>query len=510
MSRTSKFAYNSISTAIYQIFLLLTGIIVPRVMLECYGSEINGLVTSITQFITYFNLVEAGLAGASIYALYKPLADSNYNSINRIICATKKFYDKAGWIFVALIVVLAFLYPMFANTQLLSGIEIFILVLILGAKGVLEFFTLGKYRALLSADQKTYVISLASILYQLVYTLIIVIFAYSGVNVIALYALSVIAIMLRSIILVIYTKKKYSYINYNVEPDYKSLNKRHDALFLQILGVVQTGAPIVIATFIIKDLKLVSVYSIFNMVLAGINSILGIFTSGLSASFGDIIVRKEESTLKNAYSQFELVYYSTLAVVYSITFIMIMPFINIYTSGITDINYNIPILGVLFALNGFLYNLKTPQGMLVIAGGLYKETRIQTSIQALILVIGGVILSFEFGLVGILIASCLSNLYRIIDLVIFIPKNVTKLKVVNTVKRIIELIVSCIFIISPCLFININPVNYYEWILYSICVGLYAMCVVAIIDVIFEIRDLTGIINRVKGMFNKFRKAKVN
>ena len=73
MSRTKKFLYNSISTGFFQIVLMISGLITPRIMLKYYGSEINGLISSINQFIVYFNLVEAGLSGAAIYALYKPL-----------------------------------------------------------------------------------------------------------------------------------------------------------------------------------------------------------------------------------------------------------------------------------------------------------------------------------------------------------------------------------------------------------------------------------------------------
>ena len=53
-----------------------------------YGSEINGLISSINQLL-YFSLVEAGLSGAAIYALYKPLADNDYKAINGVITAAK-------------------------------------------------------------------------------------------------------------------------------------------------------------------------------------------------------------------------------------------------------------------------------------------------------------------------------------------------------------------------------------------------------------------------------------
>ena len=124
MSRTKKFMYNTITTAIYQVIVLLVGLITPRVFLNAYGSEINGLVTSINQFITYFNLVEAGLAGAAVYALYKPLAEKNYLKINSIVSAAKNFYMKAGYIFVTLVIAMAIIYPIFVKTSVLSNFEV--------------------------------------------------------------------------------------------------------------------------------------------------------------------------------------------------------------------------------------------------------------------------------------------------------------------------------------------------------------------------------------------------
>ena len=96
----------------------------------------------------------------------------------------------------------------------------------------------------------------------------------------------------------IYVKTKYQYINYKEKPDTGALNKRWDALYLQVLGAVHKGAPVVILTLATGDLMLVSVYTIFNMVTASINGILSIFKSGLSASFGDVIARGHDKVLQ--------------------------------------------------------------------------------------------------------------------------------------------------------------------------------------------------------------------
>lgn len=503
MSRTQKFFYNSISTAFYQVIVMIAGFITPRIMLKYYGSEINGLVSSINQFIVYFNLVEAGLSGAAIYALYKPLAENNHKAINSIVSAARKFYTQSGYIFVSLTLGLAAFYPLFVKSDMLTPLNIGLLVLILGTNGALEFLTLAKYRVLLSADQKTYVISLASIVHIIINTVIVIILGTMQVNIVLLRFIALLSIFLRSFILMIYVRKKYKYINYKEKPNTEALNKRWDALYLQILGAVHSGAPVVILTLVTRDLMLVSVYTIFNMVIASLNGILSIFKSGLSASFGDVIARGEKKVLQKSYNEFESFYYALITAVYSIAFITIMPFIRIYTSGVTDINYNVPLIGFMFVLNGLLYNLKTPQGMLVISAGMFRETRVQTTVQGLIAVVLGLALAPFIGIYGVLLASIISNIYRDIDLLFFIPRNLTKLPVIETAKRMFRIGINVVIIWIPFIYFDINPNGYMEWVLNAITVGIYASLVVVVTSLIFDREAFKGSFNRVVRMVKR-------
>ncbi|HEY9059397.1 MAG TPA: hypothetical protein VIO64_02665 [Pseudobacteroides sp.] len=498
MNRTKYFFYNSISTAFYQIIVMIAGLIIPRVMLMFYGSEINGLVSSINQFVVYFNLVEAGLSGAAIYALYKPLAENDHKAINGVVAAAKKFYIQSGYIFISLTIGLAIIYPVMVKSNKISQIDIALLVLIFGINGALEFFTLAKYRVLLTADQKTYVISAASIVYIIVNTIIVVVMAIMGINIVVQRFVALLSIFLRSFILMIYVKRKYRYLLFNETPNFQCLDKRWDALYLQILGAVQTGAPVVILTIMANDLKIVSVYSIYFMVAASLNGLLSIFVNGVSASFGDVIAKGEKATLQKTYGEFEFLYYGLLSIFYSVAFVTIIPFIKIYTSGIKDINYNLPVIGFLFVLNGLLYNIKTPQGMLVIASGMFKETRMQSTIQALIIVIVGLVLTPVLGIYGVLSASILSNLYRVIDLVIYIPRKLTNLPVKSTVYRIIRIFLSVDLIILPFVVINYYISNYLTWFVLSCNVMLYSFIVVGFTGFLFDKKEVNNVLSRFK------------
>lgn len=499
MGRSKKFMYNSVTTALLQVVTMVAGFITPRYMLMAYGSEINGLVSSILQFISYFNLVEAGLSSAVVYSLYKPISEKNHDRINRIVSAAKNFYFKSGFIFVGLVVLLALVYPFIVSTTALDKTSIFVLVLILGVNGSLEFFTLAKYRALLTADQKTYVVSLASIAYTILNTIIVVVLSTFRVNIVLLRFVALLSIFLRSMILYLYVKFHYDFIRYDAEPDNHALDKRWSALYLQIVQTVQNASPAVLIT-VFSSLKMVSVYSIYNMVMSGINGIMSVFSTGVSAGFGELLVKEDRSIFNKAYKDFEYLYYFMETVVYSITLITILPFVQVYTDGVKDAQYTNIIFAVLFVLNGILYNLKTPQGMLVVSAGLYKETRVQSTIQAAILLFGGILLGYKYELMGVMLASCLSNLYRCIDLFFFIPKNVTHMSKGPTLRYMLELALMIFvnyFILTKLPFI---PTSLITWVLYAAIVGIGCCAFTSIFHILFERQNFKTILARFKGL----------
>lgn len=491
-SRTQLALMNSGSTAILQMVNLAAGFIVPRIMLTVYGSEINGLVSSVAQFIAFFNLVEAGLASAATYSLYKPLAEKDTTAISVILTAARKFYNQTGFIFVALVLGLAFIYPNLVHSIYLNALEVGLLVLIVGASGALEFFTMSKYRVLLSADQKTYILSLGSIIAIIINTVIIVVLAYQNVDIVILRAVALSSVFFRSIYLNVYVRIKYKELNfYSGKPDYQALSKRWDAFYLQIVGNAQNSMPIIIAT-VMTDLKTVSVYSVYTLVIHGIGAILAVVVSGLYASFGQVIALNRLDILQKSFREFQFIFYLILSWAYSCAMLLIMPFISIYTRGVADIDYFLPLLGILFVVNGLLHGLKSPQGMLVISAGLFKETRFAVSMQASIALVASVILGYYWGIYGIVIGVMLSNIYRDIELMFFIPKNVTKLKVSDTLYMMLRVIVC--FIISVCSFnflikyfqITVNVITYFDWILYACVVGIYVFVMVLFIHFITD------------------------
>jgi len=158
-----------------------------------------------------------------------------------------------------------------------------------------------------------------------------------------------------------------------------------------------------------------------------------------------------------------------------------------------------------------LYNAKTPQGMLVISAGLYKETKYQTLAQAIINIVVSVALAPGLGIAGVLLGSVVSNLYRTIDLVIFIPRVLTRLPVMMTVRRLVRMFALLVLSIWPPLqylhMMEKSPDGYLGWLLWAIPTGLWCLFVFALGNVIMERRTAQDILLRVRWMFTQRRKA---
>ena len=82
------FGYGVIS----QVVTLLLGIIIPKLMIVSYGSEVNGLLSSIRQVFVYVALLEAGIGTASLQALYAPVALGDNKRICEIMAATSALH----------------------------------------------------------------------------------------------------------------------------------------------------------------------------------------------------------------------------------------------------------------------------------------------------------------------------------------------------------------------------------------------------------------------------------
>ena len=471
-----------------QLIVMLSGIILPRFFLKEYGSAVNGLVSSISQFLTYLGLAEAGVGSASMVALYGPIASNNKEEINGILAATKKFYNKSGRIFVCLLLALVCVYPIIVSEQIDTK-TVRLMIIILASSTLVDFFFVGKYKVFLTASQNGYIISNIQAVGTILNVAVSIVLIYYHVNVLVVKGSATLIYILRFIIVRYYAEKVYPWIDFNVTAKDNALKQRVDVLLHQIVGVIVNNTDIVLLTFLLgnNSLKEVSVYTIYNMVSSSVNGLLNSFSNALTAGFGDVISSGEEETLKRSYSNFEYLYFIVVFSVAICMGVLILPFVEIYTRGVTDVNYVRSSLAVLFTLVILVQNIRIPSITIITAAGHFSQTRRQAVLEAGINLTVSLVLINRLGIVGVLLGTVCSYAYRTTESIGYTAKKLVKRTGTKTFYRLVRNgLVAGICLIIGTSNVPRNMSGYVEWMFYAIGVGVCSCILLIIVNVICE------------------------
>ena len=82
--RKKRATYNIITSIIYQVVMVLVNFIVPKLIMSTFGSAMNGLINSITQFLSYVSLLESGVCNVVIVKYYESLANEDQIKTSQI------------------------------------------------------------------------------------------------------------------------------------------------------------------------------------------------------------------------------------------------------------------------------------------------------------------------------------------------------------------------------------------------------------------------------------------
>ena len=459
------------SNLLLQIVTAVCGFILPPLVISTFGSSVNGMVSSITQFIAYLNIVEAGVGGASIAALYKPLALGDSSERNAILSATAKFYNRSGLLFTILIFILAFVYPLLVGNEV-DRLQAGLMVLVLGITGAAEFFLIGKYRVLLTADKKVYVISIVQMGALIVSTSLAVVFIKIGFGILVVKLSSALMFLARYLVLSLYVRLHYSGVNFHVEPDTKAISQSKNVLVHQIGALVVFNSPLVIIT-IFCSLKDASVYTVYAMVFNAVNQLLGAFSNGMQSFFGESLVTDSIERTRNIFARYETVYFAIEGWFYAMTYLLIMPFMVLYTVNMTDTQYMQPALAVLFVFVGVLNNIRSPANQLINAAGHFKKTQWRSVSEAAINVVCSIAGVMFLGFKGVLLGAVCSGVYRGADMIIYSSRHILK-SARSGIESLLKIAVFSLVFFGICRLVQIKsfmPENYMQWILLAVVYG---------------------------------------
>ena len=503
--RKKKAIYNIITNLILQIVTIIYGFIVPKIIISNFGSSVNGLIASITQFLTYIALLESGFGPVVKSLLYKPIADKDNNTISKILKSSEKFFRTIAYIFIIYIVVLCIIYPILTSNDF-GWLYTISLIVIIAISTFAEYFFGMTYRLFLQADQKTYIISIIQIITYILSVISIVILVRMNASIQIIKLVGGIIFILRPLIQNYYVKRKYK-INFKKTNENYVMKQKWDGLAQHIAYVIHENTDITLLT-VFSTLLEVSVYSVYYLVVKGIKSIIQAFSNGIDASFGDMIARGEHENLNRKFNIYEVLYFTITTIVFTCAIILITPFIRVYTKGVTDANYVRYVFGYLIVISEYIWAVRLPYSSITLAAGHFKETRKGAWIECISNIVISVILVWKFGLIGVTIGTIIAMTIRTIEFIYHTNKYILKRNIFETIKKIGLIITETLIIVLICCFVPyFDNVSYVNWIINAIITGTIAIIIVFTINIIVYKQDMKSFLEIFKRLIKRTKTA---
>ena len=135
--------------------------------------------------------------------------------------------------------------------------------------------------------------------------------------------------------------------------------------------------------------------------------------------------------LHDAYTSFFL---GTMTVLMSVCYLLITPFVSLYTHGITDVNYIYDSLPIMFCLIQIISWSRYVGGNLTGIAGYAKQTSYISLAEAITNLTLSIILVRKFGIIGVTFATVVALPLKVIWCVYISDKKVMKRSYYKTVK----------------------------------------------------------------------------
>lgn len=478
MNRRRRLIFNTASSLIFQITTIICGFILPRLILRSFGSEVNGLVTSIGQFLAVISFLELGVGAVVQSALYKPLAEKDVLRVSQIITSAGKFFKNLARVLLVYILFLIAAYPYIAK----QDFGWFYTAALIGA---ISISLLAQYyfgivdRLLLSADQHGYIHYIAQTCTLIANTIVCAALIYSGGTIHIVKLTTSLIYLVRPLALRIYVQKHYSIDRkaaYTEEP----IQQKWNGAAQHIAAVVLDGTDSIVLTAF-ASLSDVSIYSVYNLVAAGVKQLLVSMTGGIQSLMGEMLAKKETEELYRFFGWIEWLIHTGTLFIFGCTSVLIVPFVHVYTKGIHDADYIQPLFAILITLAQAGHCLRLPYNLLILAGGHYRQTQRNYIVAAVLNIAISILTVKAYGLIGVAIGTLAAMAYQTVWMAWYISGNVINWPFKKFLSQCAVDIVTFLaaYLLSSRL--ELGTVTYLGWIVLGVKVsGIWLMVVLAV------------------------------
>lgn len=380
-----------------------------KLFIEKFGSETNGLIQLFSQLLAYLVLIEGGLGGVLMHALYSPLYKNDKKSLISIISQAQRLYNYIGYLILVLGIFLVPSLKFFLNSEnrnkfSLNYLSILFIIYILTS--IIPYFANAK-KFLLVADQKNYVVNWIEKGANLLDIVIGLGMLYIDVSLETILIKSLILKFIQNIFIQRYIKKKYLWLKLTKENINPNLFKNMKYTFIGTLaGVIVFNTDyIIISKFL--DLNTVTIYSNYIMLTGVISLFINPLFQGIKAVVGEVVAKKNLKEMREWYWKYLILTFFISSTFVTIVYFTIDNFIILWLGR----EYLIDKLSLIFILFNVGHGItRYATGDFITSAGEFKAGVI-LSIGEVVINLGvSLYLVTKFGVLGVILGTALSHL----------------------------------------------------------------------------------------------------
>lgn len=301
--------------------------VINRYFVDALGVDTLGLMRLFTQLLGYLNLADLGIASASAYALYKPLAEKDYERVGIIMNTMRNFYTRVA------IFVLILGFPFMISLGYITNnnslpVSVYVAWLLYVVNLSINYL-FARYSVLFTADQQFSYVRIVQGVGKLVsctLQLIAIVFVQS-------FTLFCLAMLIENLFsAVIYIKRyrdNYRYIPEMQEKDKGILADIKNLFWHRIATIIVFNTDyLVLSKF--TSLKVVGQYSTYLIVTQMVMMIVNIIVPAISPAIGAFIATSSKRDVYKQWQQYNVLFFYIAGGASLMCVFLIQPFIALW------------------------------------------------------------------------------------------------------------------------------------------------------------------------------------
>lgn len=480
--RNKRLAYNTFSSLLFQVATVVCGFILPRLILSSYGSDVNGLVNSISQFLGVISFLELGVGAVVQSSLYKPLADNDEAQISRIIRSANRFFRTIAAMLLFYVIILVLFYPRFTK-QTFDYAYTATLIVAMSLSSFAQYYFGIVNRILLTADQRGYIQCNAQTASVILNTLSCFILIRAGASIQIVKLTTSLIFLLQPFVIYLYVRRHYS-IDHRITYIEEPIGQKWNGIAQHVAAVVLEGTDIVILT-LFDSLVSVSIYSVYYLVVNGVKQLFQSLTNGVQSLMGDLWARGEKERLSELFDWTEWLIHTGTVFLFGVTAIAIVPFVEVYTFGVNDADYRQPLFAALLVAAHAGHCLRLPYNILILAAGHYRETQSNYIVAAVMNVVISILAVSRFGLIGVAVGTLAAMFYQTVWMAVYDSRHLMNRPMRKFFRQLsVDILTVAVMVLSTWK-IEMQDVSYRAWIVYAFLVSMISIGVIVLVNILF-------------------------